>query len=76
MSGNIIKTLTCKEFCNLYKECPIPTNRYKSCKYCRTCEAWFLRIRCGIKCACCGMILVNRARNKKIYYDEKEKKWV
>ena len=65
MSGNIIKIMPCKGFCDLFKEKPIPKDRYISAKYCRTCEAWFLRTRCGIKCACCKMI-----------YDDKQKKWV
>ena len=68
--------MPCKGLCDLFKEKPIPKDRYVSSKYCRTCESWFLRSRCGTKCACCKMILVNRARNKKIVYDDKEKKWV
>jgi hypothetical protein len=66
----------CKGFCDRFREKPIPKDRYRSAKYCRTCEVWFLRIRCGIKCACCNMILTNRRRNKKVIYDEKRKKWV
>ena len=68
--------MTCKGFCDLFKESPIPKDRYKSAKYCRTCEVWFLRVRSGIKCACCKMSLCTRTRSKKIVYDDKEKKWV
>jgi len=39
----------CKGFCDRFREKPIPKDRYRSAKYCRTCEVWFLRIRCGIK---------------------------
>lgn len=76
MSGNIKKTMGCKNKCDLFKEKTVPNDRYKSAKYCRTCEAWFLRERCGVKCACCKLILTNRARHKKVVYDEKRKKWV
>ena len=66
----------CRGLCDRFKEKPIPSDRYMSSKYCRSCEAWFLRQRCGVKCACCKMVLANRARNKKIQYDEKIKKWI
>lgn len=76
MSGKTRKIMGCKNKCDLFKEDPIPIGRYKTAKYCRVCEAWFLHERCGIKCACCKMFLSTRARHRKVVFDEKRKKWV